>query len=122
MDPDTKMMHLLLETWGKWAKDSGIQGYPRCSSTERAARYGKLGIPQESNYKGEPEIPEQIAVLDAAIARLGDIDKRRRGVVLHALGARGGNCQKMWDAREAVSECTAACSVATLNCGDSIGR
>jgi hypothetical protein len=76
MDPDTKAMHLLLEAWGKWAKGPGIAGYPRCSPTERAARYGKLGIPQESNYKGEPEIPENIARVDAAIARLGEIDRR----------------------------------------------
>jgi len=76
MDPDTKAMHLLLEIWGKWARGTGIAGYPTCSPTERAVRYGRLGIPQESNYKGEPEIPDEIAKVDAAIARLGDIDRR----------------------------------------------
>jgi hypothetical protein len=75
MDPETTAIHLLLEVWGKWAKHSGIAGYPKSSPTEKAARYGKLGIPQESNYKGEPEMPEEIARLDAAVGRLCEIDR-----------------------------------------------
>ena len=76
MDPETTAVHLLLEAWGKWAKQPGIMGYPTSSPTEKAARYGKLGIPQETNYKREPEMPDDIALIDAAVGRLGDIDKR----------------------------------------------
>ena len=70
MDPETKLVHAHLEAWGRWARDRGIQGYPRQSITEKAAQYGKLGIPQESNYRGETPIPENIAKVDAAIVRL----------------------------------------------------
>ena len=70
MDPETKRVHLRLEAWGKWAKELGIQGYPSQSPIEKAALYGKLGIPQESNYRGEPEIPIHIAHTDVAVAKL----------------------------------------------------
>ena len=76
MDPDTKWVHARLEAWVPWAKDRGIQGYPRQSLTEKAALYGKLGIPQESSHKPEPDMPQAIAYTDAAICRLGDIDRK----------------------------------------------
>jgi hypothetical protein len=75
MDPETKIVHARLEEWAKWAKDSGIAGYPRQSLTEKAAQYGKLGIPQESNYRSESMMPDHVAVIDAAICRLGDVDR-----------------------------------------------
>ena len=75
MDPDTKAVHARLEEWAKWAKDAGIAGYPRQSVTEKAAQYGKLGIPQESNYRSEPMMPDHVALIDAAVSRLGEIDK-----------------------------------------------
>jgi len=78
MDPETKEIHLRLEEWARWAKDSGIAGYPRQSLTEKAATYGKLGIPQEPLHKPEAMMPDRVAAIDAAICRLGDID---RGVV-----------------------------------------
>jgi DNA-directed RNA polymerase specialized sigma24 family protein len=43
---------------------------------EKAVLYGKLGIPQEANFRGEPEIPDDVAKIDSAIARLCEIDKR----------------------------------------------
>lgn len=76
MDPDTKLVHTRLEEWARWARDPGVLGFPRQSPTEKAALYGKLGIPQESNYKPEAEMPEQVARIDAAVAGLGDIDRR----------------------------------------------
>lgn len=76
MDPETKLVHARLEEWAKWAKDSGIAGYPRQSLTEKAAQYGKLGIPQQSSYKAEPMMPDRVALVDAAISRLGDIDRK----------------------------------------------
>lgn len=78
MDPETKEVHARLEEWARWAKDSGIAGYPRQSLTEKAAKYGKLGIPQEPLHKPEPMMPDRVAVVDAAISKLGEID---RGVV-----------------------------------------
>jgi hypothetical protein len=78
MDPDTKFVHARLEEWAKWAKDPGIAGYPHQSLTEKAATYGRLGIPQEPLHKPEAMMPDHVAVVDAAVARLGDID---RGVV-----------------------------------------
>lgn len=76
MDPDTKLVHARLEEWARWAKDTGIAGYPRQSLTEKAATYGKLGIPQESLHKPEPVMPEHVARVDAAICRLGAIDSK----------------------------------------------
>jgi hypothetical protein len=76
MDPDTKLVHARLERWGRWAKDHGIQGYPKQSLTERAAQYGKLGIPQESNVRAEPVMPDDIAQVDIAICRLWGIGQR----------------------------------------------
>ena len=76
MDPDTKLVHARLEEWARWAKDSGIAGYPSQSLTEKAAKYGKLGIPQEPLHKAESMMPERVALVDAAICRLGDIDRK----------------------------------------------
>lgn len=76
MDPDMKAVHVRIEEWSRWAKDTGIAGYPRQSLTEKAAQYGKLGIPQESNHEAEAIMPERVAVVDAAIAKLGDIDRK----------------------------------------------
>lgn len=75
MDPDTKEVHARLEEWARWAKDIGIAGYPRQSLTEQAAKYGKLGIPQEPLHKPEVVMPDRVAAVDAAICRLGDIDR-----------------------------------------------
>jgi hypothetical protein len=76
MDPATKLVHARLEEWGRFARDRGIQGYPRQSLTEKAAQYGKLGIPQESNYRAEPTMPERIANVDGAICRLWGVGQR----------------------------------------------
>jgi hypothetical protein len=70
MDAETKLVHARLEEWAKWAKDKSIAGFPTQSLTEKAAQYGRLGIPQESNYRAEPSMPERVAVVDAAISRL----------------------------------------------------
>lgn len=76
MDPETKLVHARLEAWGRWARDIGITGYPKQSLTEKAAQYGKLGIPQESNYRSEPMMPEEVAEVDAAVGRLWKIGQR----------------------------------------------
>lgn len=75
MDPETRVIHARLEEWARWAKDHGIAGYPRQSITEKAAKYGKLGIPQEPLHKPEPRMPDVVAAVDAAISKLCEIDK-----------------------------------------------
>jgi hypothetical protein len=76
MDPETKIVHARLEEWARWAKDMGIAGYPKQSPTEKAALYGALGIPQEPLNKPEPMMPDHVARVDAAICRLGEIDRK----------------------------------------------
>ena len=76
MDPDTKAVHLLLTEWGRYVRDLGVMGYPRQSVTEKAALYGKLGIPQEPLHRPEPPMPDRVAQVDAAVARLGEIDRK----------------------------------------------
>jgi hypothetical protein len=76
MDPDTKEVHLRLEEWAKWARDIGIAGYPRQSLTEKAATYGRLGIPQEPLHKPELVMPDRVARVDAAICSLGAVDQK----------------------------------------------
>lgn len=76
MDPDTKLVHARLEEWARWAKDAGIQGYPRQSVFVKAATYNATGIPQESMHKPEPMMPDHVARVDAAICRLGEIDRK----------------------------------------------
>lgn len=76
MDPETKQVHIRLEEWARWAKDIGIAGYPRQSITEKAAKYGKLGIPQEPLHKPEPLMPEHVARVDTAICMLGEVDRQ----------------------------------------------
>lgn len=76
MDPDMKVVHARLEEWAKWARNIGIAGYPAQSITEKAAKYGKLGIPQEPLHKPEVMMPDRVAAVDAAICRLGNIDRK----------------------------------------------
>ena len=76
MNSETKEVHVRLEAWAPWAKDSGIAGFPPQSLTEKAAKYGKLGIPQQSLNKPEPMMPVDVAITDAAISRLGAIDQK----------------------------------------------
>lgn len=76
MDPDTKLVHARLEEWARWAKDTGVAGYPTQSPTEKAAKYNAIGIPQESLHKPEPMMPEHVARVDVAICRLGEIDRK----------------------------------------------
>lgn len=76
MDPESKLIHAQLEEWARWARDTGIMGYPKQSLTEKAAQYGRLGIPQESNYRAEPLMPEHVARMDAVVASLCQTDQQ----------------------------------------------
>lgn len=76
MAPDIREVHMLLEKWARYVRDPGVAGYPRQSITEKAALYGRLGIPQEPLHKPEPAMPDDVAAVDAAVSRLGQIDRR----------------------------------------------
>lgn len=74
MDPETRTIHLKLEAWGAWAKDTEIRAYPAVSYLGRWIEQGIDGAVQQ----GKPPIsmPDEIALVDAAVSRLGNIDKR----------------------------------------------
>lgn len=71
MDGETKLIHSRLEEWASWVRQwAGAQGYPAESY------YHKWALLHVSPQPGhEPQLPERVAHVDAAVARLGDIDK-----------------------------------------------
>lgn len=73
MDPETKRVHSRLEEWGRWAKDSEAHAWPRVTYLGRWIEQGIDGAAQQ----GKPPIamPQPVAVVDAAVCRLGDIDR-----------------------------------------------
>ena len=74
MDPDTMLVHAMLEAWGRWAKDMESHGWPLETILARMMEYGPQGAAQQ----GRPPIsmPEDIARIDAAVAQLCVIDRR----------------------------------------------
>jgi DNA-directed RNA polymerase specialized sigma24 family protein len=74
MDPETKIVHGMLEAWGAWAKDSEIRAYPAATYLHRWAKEGIHGASQE----GRPPVsmPDEIAAVDAAVCRLNATDKK----------------------------------------------
>jgi hypothetical protein len=76
MTPECRIADAALAKWGKSYRCKAVSGYPSESQTERAARYGKLGIPQQSFNKPEPPMSEEDAATDARVCRLGAIDKK----------------------------------------------
>lgn len=76
MDPDTKLVHERLEHWGRWAKDSEARAWPALTLLGRVVEQGGNAAGQQ----GRPPVsmPEAVAVVDAAVCRLGSID---RGVI-----------------------------------------
>lgn len=73
MEPHSREVHLRLEAWGRWAHE-GNGAWPSITPIGRMMEYGPLGAAQP----GKPPItmPEEIAVTDAAVARLCVIDRR----------------------------------------------
>lgn len=52
-------VHAMLVLWGSWRarSSSGPAGYPRQSPFVKAALYGRLGIPQQSNVRVDTDAP-----------------------------------------------------------------
>jgi hypothetical protein len=74
MDADTKAIHNRLECWGEWARSDGTGvGWPAATLLGRMIEFGPQGAAQEG--RGPVDMPGEIAVTDAAVARLGVIDK-----------------------------------------------
>lgn len=74
MDPETKAVHLRLEAWAEWSKDAEVRPFPSITLLGRVIEQGISGAGQQ----GRPPVsmPDPIARVDAAVGRLGDIDKR----------------------------------------------
>lgn len=72
MNSETRMVHARLERWGKWAREN-LHGWPPATLLGRVIEQGLSGASQS----GRPPIsmPADIADTDAAVARLGAIDK-----------------------------------------------
>lgn len=74
MDTETKLVHERLEQWGKWAKESEARAWPESTMLGRMIEQGPRGASQQ----GRPpiEIPEPVAIVDAAVCRLGEVDRK----------------------------------------------
>ena len=74
MDPEGKRVHARLEAWARWSRDASLRALPAVSVIGRMMEYGALGAAQA----GRPpiSIPEEIALVDAAVARLESLDQR----------------------------------------------
>lgn len=68
-------VHAMLVLWGSWrarTANSGPAGYPRQSPFVKSALYGKLGIPQESNVRVEPESDPMAEKIEGIVTTMPD--------------------------------------------------
>jgi DNA-directed RNA polymerase specialized sigma24 family protein len=74
MDPETKIVHCRLEAWGKWSRDCHIPAWPEATLLARVIEEG----PHGAFSSGKPPIhmPDSVAHVDAAVCRLGEVDRR----------------------------------------------
>jgi hypothetical protein len=66
-------VHALLTLWGNWTRRNkvGPRGYPRESPFVKAALFGKLGLPQESNVRmDEDSMPALVEWMDRIVEAL----------------------------------------------------
>lgn len=74
MDEESREVHLRLEAWGRWAHD-GIRAFPEWTPFGKMVKHGIAWA--AISHQGMPAtMPDEVAAVDAAICRLGDIDKR----------------------------------------------
>lgn len=74
MDPETKAVHLRLEAWGAWARDSGIRAWPQTTVLGRVIEEGPHGA--LSTGRPPTDMSDEVAHVDAAVAHLGEVDRR----------------------------------------------
>jgi hypothetical protein len=66
-------VHALLVMWGNYRRRTkvGPQGYPKESPFVKAALYGKLGIPQESNVRiDDDSMPALVEWIDRIVVEM----------------------------------------------------
>jgi hypothetical protein len=66
-------VHALLVMWGNYRQRAklGPQGYPKESPFVKAALYGKLGIPQESNVRVDDDsMPHLVEWIDGIVIEM----------------------------------------------------
>jgi hypothetical protein len=73
MDPETRVVHGLLEAWGKTCGDR-FKPWPSRTLLGKIIDYGARGAAQASH--AVDTIPDEVANVDAAVSRLGQIDKK----------------------------------------------
>jgi hypothetical protein len=74
MNGDTRMIHARLEAWASWVKhDLASLGFPPQTLLSRCIEYGTDGAHQSGK---QPVMPDDVAVTDCAVAKLGVIDQR----------------------------------------------
>lgn len=74
MDDDTKRVHLRLEEWALTVGDDTANAWPKVTLLGRLIEQGPNGASQS----GRPPVAmsDAVAVVDAAVAKLGDIDRK----------------------------------------------
>ncbi len=73
MDPETLVVHRRLEAWGRWGKDSQVQGFASSSPIARMMEFGINGA-----GAGSPPItmPEAIAEIDWLLTTIPKNEER----------------------------------------------
>lgn len=74
MDPETKLVHIRLEAWGRWCKSNPeLRAFPEESWLHKWAKYGTDGATQS----GPPVVmPEAVEITERAVNKLGEIDRK----------------------------------------------
>jgi hypothetical protein len=74
MNEETRLIHLRLEAWASWVKnDLSALGFPDKTLLAKCMEYGSDGAHQGGK---QPTMPDEVAITDAAVAKLGQIDQR----------------------------------------------
>lgn len=74
MSPETKLVHARLERWGRWAKTAGVRAWPPVTLLGRVMDCGPDGALARGS--GRTEVPDDVAEVDTAVAKLGEVDRR----------------------------------------------
>jgi hypothetical protein len=75
MDPDTKAVHLRLEAWGAWSRNSQPREYPAATVLARVIEQGPMGA-AHSGQRLVDLMPQEVARTERAVLRLGQIDRK----------------------------------------------
>lgn len=74
MDEDTKRVHLRLEEWANAVGSDQLNGWPKVTMLGRLIEQGPMGASQQG--KPPVSISDAVAIVDAAVARLGEVDRK----------------------------------------------